>query len=159
MSMTNLVIKTLPAMRGIGLAMMAKAGVSDFAGLWRVKLAARAKEIEGKKGGVAMGVCRCVAGSTDGTFEYIALIEATETAKVPPGMVEVKVPACDYAAFGVSRYAELGEAWHKAPAALAAQTEWKPYCDKEGCRCGEFPSFEFYPSPDGTAAVYIAVHR
>jgi predicted transcriptional regulator YdeE len=146
--------------RGIGLAMLAKAGVSDFHGLWEKQLVPRKGEIARPEKGVAFGICRCVPGKTDGTFEYIALFEASAGAPVPDGMVAVHIPRANYAVFPAKSYSELGAIWKSVPTSLAANPKWEPYCGAKGCRCATHPSFEYYPhDPEhtGRALVYVPV--
>jgi predicted transcriptional regulator YdeE len=144
--------------RGVGVAMQAVGGGGDFAGLWTQRLLPRGGEIARPEGGVAFGVCRCVPGATDGTFEYVALLEATAEAAVPAGMIAIDIPRGHYMVFAVTSYAELGAAWRKVPDALAAHPEWQPYCGPDGCECATHPSFEYYPwDPEHTGRAYIYV--
>ena len=39
---------------------------------------------------ISFGLCRCLPGVTDGSFEYIAALPATSDALIPEGMVEAK---------------------------------------------------------------------
>ena len=162
MEAASLTVMEFGPTRGIGVAMAAQGGHGDFPGLWQKQLLPRAGEIARPEKGVAFGVCRCVPGSTDGTFEYIALFEATPGALPPPGMVAMEIPRAHYALFPVQSHAELGDTWRKVPAAIAAQSEWEPYCGPKGCQCSTYPSFELYPwEPEhtGRAIVYVPVKR
>jgi predicted transcriptional regulator YdeE len=152
-------IEEFGPVRAIGLSMPAKPGVSDFAGLWRKQLMPRAGEIVKGGRGVPFGICRCIPGATDGTFEYLAVFEAAADAPIPPGMVAVHIPRAHYAVFAAASYSELGRVWGQAPKALAAQTAWTPYCGPQGCRCAEYPPFEYYPDGSGQAWVYVPVSR
>jgi predicted transcriptional regulator YdeE len=157
----SLTVKKLPAMRVVGLSMLAIPGKSDFAGLWKNQLFPRMNEIQFAPNGTSLGICRCApAGSPQGTFEYIAAFMTTPDAPVPAGMIEVNIPACDYAAFGVNDFSEFGPVWHKTRTAIDAQTEWLPYCGKQGCECATHPAFELYdPKVMGKADVCIPVKR
>ena len=64
--------------------------------------------------GIFFGICRCVPGMTDGTFEYIAGAPIADDAPVPDGMVEAKIAGGTYAAFEVPSLDDLMKAW--APA-------------------------------------------
>lgn len=148
--------------RGIGLAVLAKAGVADFPGLWQKQLFPRAAEITRPEEAAAFGVCRCVPGAVDGSFEYVALLEATADAAIPTGMVAVDIPRAHYAVFEAVSLAALGAVWRQVPQAMAAQTAWEPYCGPQGCRCAAYPSFEYHPwdsHQTGQVFVYVSVRR
>jgi predicted transcriptional regulator YdeE len=148
--------------RGIGLAMVAKAGEGDFAGLWQKQLFPRAGEIRRPPRAAAFGVCRCIPGATDGSFEYLALLEATADSPVPDGMMALDIPAASYAVFRAPSLGELGQTWASVPQAMAAQTAWKPYCGADGCRCATHPSFEYHAwdcRQTGKVLIYVPVYR
>jgi len=147
--------------RGIGVSMLASSG-ADFSGLWQNQIVPRNKEVAQPPGAVCFGVCRCVPGATDGTFEYVALLEATADAPVPPGMIAIDIPRGHYAVFEAAGFDRIGAVWHSVPAAMAAQTEWKPRCGPQGCDCAHWPSFEYYPPEPGhqaKALIYVPVSR
>lgn len=150
--------------RGIGMAMRAKAGVTAFGAFWG-EFGKRMGEIVHPANCAMFGVCRCVPGETDappGTFEYVALMEAEEGATVPSGMVEVVLPRGEYAAFEVAGFEQFSRVWREAAEAVGASKEWKGYCGAEGCECATHPGFEYYPPGShktGRAWVYVAVRK
>jgi predicted transcriptional regulator YdeE len=108
----------------------------------------------------AFGMCRCVPGATDGTFEYIAAAPATADAAVPGGMVEARIPEATYAAFEVPSLAEIGPGWEAAMAWMGGHPEWTGYCWSESCDCASHPCFELYPpefGEDGRLFIYMPV--
>jgi len=110
----------------------------------------------------SFGVCRCVPGLTDGTFEYIAAVEASADAPIPEGMTAVDIPKCDYAVFDVPHVAEIKQTWTRAADALGLSEEWEPYCGPRGCECATHPCFEYYPpdfEEDDPLFLYIPVRR
>ncbi len=133
---------------------------AEFSKLWEQDLIPREREIAMPEGGAAYGVCRCIPGATDGSFEYMALVEATEGSPVPEGMVEHRIPGCRYAVFEVAGLSEIGASWQKASAEVEANPEWEAYCSAKGCSCAEAASFEYYPPQfgvDGKLSLYIPV--
>ncbi|HEY4329964.1 MAG TPA: GyrI-like domain-containing protein [Phycisphaerae bacterium] len=149
-------------MHAIGIPTAAVPGKTDFATLWQKGLFVRSKEIAQPPAPKPLAICRCIPGVTERdnpTFEYIPMMQALPDAVVPAGMIAVDIPRATYAAFHVPSYAEFGRVWGSVNAALAGQTEWKRYCNPEPCQCAQYPSFEYYPSSDGTGYVYIPVHR
>lgn len=148
--------------RAIGMSMLAKGGGGDFSGLWQKQLFPRADEIARPEMAAAFGVCRCVPGATDGSFEYLALLEATAAAAVPAGMVSVDIPRAHYAVFQAPSLAALGATWRQASETIAAQATWKPYCGPQGCQCAAHPSFEFHAwdsHETGKIFIYVSVSR
>jgi predicted transcriptional regulator YdeE len=96
----------------------------------------------------AFGLCRCLPGETDGSFEYIAATLAAAEAPIPDGMIEAMIPAGTYLAFPVAGLEKLPEVWNAAHGWMAAHPEWKSYCTgPEDCDCANHPNFELYP-PD-----------
>ena len=162
MPQSSLQIVEFGPVRAIGMAMRGLPGKSDFAGFWQKGFGSRMGEIQHPKGCMMFGVCRCIPGATDGTFEYVAMMEATADAPVPAGMVEIVLPRCTYAAFAVESYAKFHEAWVGSREALLGQKEWKKFCGPDGCECATHPAFEYYP-PDsyktGKAWVYKPVRK
>ncbi len=149
-------------LRGIGLAMQVKDDAGDFGGLWQQQLFPRAGEVVRPAQAGAMGVYRCVPGATDGTFEYLALLEATADAPVPAGMLALNLPRTHYAVFPVAGLAALGAAWARTSALLEAQKVWLPYCGRQGCRCAECPAFEYHAwdsRTTGKVLIYVPVYR
>ena len=144
--------------RGIGLGMRVEGDQPDFAGLWQKQVFPRAAEIVRPPQAAALGVCRCIPGS----FEYLALLEATADAPVPAGMIAVQLPRAHYAVFEVNGLAALGTAWRRIPDAVAAQTTWQPYCGPQGCECATHPSFEYHAwdsDRTGKILIYVPVRR
>jgi predicted transcriptional regulator YdeE len=93
------------------------------------------------------GICRCIPGATDGSFEYIAALSARPESPVPAGMVEADIPAGRYAVFQVESLDKIQEAWADASKWLATLTDYDVYCDGSRgiCDCANHPCFEFYP--------------
>lgn len=112
--------------------------------------------------GVCFGLCRCLPGVTDGSFEYIAALPAAADAPVPDGMVEARIAAGAYAAFPVPSLAGLMEAWNTTGAWMAAHPEWEACCGPGGCDCANHPCFELYPpgfDGQGGLFIYVPVRR
>lgn len=148
--------------RVIGMSAAAKTG-PDCAGLWHGPqgVIARLGEIEAAAGEghpASFGLCRCLPGVTDGSFEYLAGIMATPASKVPKGMVEAHIPAGRYAVFTVQGLHQIGQAWEASRAWLAAHPEWESFCSPEQCDCATHPAFEFYPPEfPGSGKLFIYV--
>lgn len=141
----------------IGMRYVGKNANNEIPKMWEEQFIPRAGEIarpEGPSG--AFGVCRCLPGVTDGSFEYIAAFQASEDASVPEGMVAVEVPKGLYAAFEVPSLAQIGQAWHAAPCWFEKSEKWEGRCGPGGCECDEYPCFEYYPPDfDGAGKLYI----
>lgn len=148
--------------RAIGVNHIGDNRNNELPRLWHEKLLPRISEIDKPADGVALGVCRCVAGATEGRFEYIAAFQATETSPVPAGMMELRIPRCHYAIFEVAGLADLPKAWTQIQAAMPAQKIWEGCCGPKGCECATHPSFEYYPptfGQDGKLLLYVPVKR
>jgi len=104
----------------------------------------------------SVGVCRCLSGSTDGAFEYIAAAPASKDAVVPEGMVEVVIPFGQYVAIPIQSLREIHQAWCHSGDWFGDHPEWTGYCNKERCECAQHPGFEYYPPEfDGQGPLYI----
>lgn len=148
--------------RAIGMSCMGKGGSSEMSELWRTQMGPRMGEIRRPASAAAFGICRCIPGVTDGSFEYIAAAEATADSDVPAGMMELVIPRCHYAIMQVNSLAEIGEAWRQVQSGAGQQPGWEPYCGPKGCECASHPCFEFYASTfmeDGKLALCIPVER
>ena len=109
-------------------------------------------------GNLAFGLCRCIPGVTDGSFEYVAAVAAAEDAPMPEGMLEAEVAAGAYAAFKVESLADIGKTWEAVGPWQSAHTEWDYYCGPDGCDCTSHPCFELYPPEfDGNGPVYVYI--
>ncbi|MGE5532587.1 MAG: GyrI-like domain-containing protein, partial [Bacteroidota bacterium] len=98
----------------------------------------------------AYGLCRCIPGATDGTFEYIAAVPAAADAPIPEGMIEALIPAGTYLVFPVAGLDKLPEVWNASHEWMGAHPEWKSYCTgPEDCDCANHPNFELYPPEFG----------
>jgi predicted transcriptional regulator YdeE len=150
--------------RVIGLSCIAKNENGEFAALWGGEngFVSRMSEVKLPEGDrFSVGLCRCVPGVTDGSFEYVAASPATADAPIPDGMIEARISACKHAVFTVNGLAEIMAGWEQVGKWLASQSEWATYCTvAEGgeCDCVNHPFFELYPSDFGTRGVlYIYV--
>jgi len=106
------------------------------------------------------GLCRCAKAAEPGGFEYVAAVPAAYGTPVPDGMVEVILPAGTYAEFAVAGLSDIGRVWGYTGEWLAANAEWKGFCDgnPDGCGCVKTPSFELYPPGfDGSGGLFIYV--
>jgi predicted transcriptional regulator YdeE len=148
--------------RVIGLAGPAK-GPQECKALWdgHNGFPARSQEIDKPiTPSFYVGICRCIPGVTDGTFEYIAAMSAEVDAIVPAGMVAVTLAAGTYAVFSTN-LATVSQDWDKAMAWLQVHPEWKAYCDGQECDCATHPAFELYPAnftPESEMFIYMPVH-
>ncbi len=148
--------------RVIGLGRVVKGG-ADCPAVWDGEGGFIARMDEVQPGAdFLVGICRCVPGATDGSFEYIAARPAKPGAPVPKDMVEVPIPAGAFAVFSVAGIANLGPAWGQAHARLAALPGWQTYCNEDGCDCANHPAFELYPpdfTMEGEMFLYFPVRR
>lgn len=150
--------------RTIGMRYAGKNENNEIPQMWEKELMARAREIKPPAGPYgAYGICRCLPGVSDGSFEYFASFEASEDAPVPQGMHEVKLPRSLYAAFKVNSLAEIHSAWQALQNWLGSSQEWQGYCTgPDDCDCAHYPSFEYYPPDwgfDKPFYIYVAVKR
>jgi len=147
--------------RVIGMRYAGKNAQDEVKALWETFFP-RMGEVERPAGcGYAFGLCRCLPGVTDGSFEYIAALPATPEAPMPEGMVEAPVAAASYVAFPVPSLAVIKQAWDALGPWIAAHPEWEPYCGLTACQCPTHPTFELYP-PDYTGGaffIYMPVRR
>ncbi len=113
---------------------------------------------------VAVGLCRCIPGATDGSFEYIAGLPAKADAPLPEGMMEASVAGSTYVKFPVRNLSEIHEAWNATGAWFEAHPEWAMFCGPTAggkCDCATHPCFELYPpefNDQKELYVYIPVH-
>lgn len=98
---------------------------------------------------IAFGICRCLPGVTDGSFEYIAAVPAAADADIPEGMVEAHIAACRYVVFAAASLDELGQTWDAIGPWFAEHPEWASFCNETKCDCATHPGFEFYPPEFG----------
>ncbi|HOF87458.1 MAG TPA: GyrI-like domain-containing protein [Armatimonadota bacterium] len=153
--------------RVIGMRCVGNNARNEFADLWGASggFLSRMHEVARPEGaaGIAFGLCRCVPGVTDGTFEYIAAAPAAADAAVPDGMIAALIAAGTYAAFPVAALSELMAAWGAVGPWLAAHPEWQAYCgypSAQDCDCAHHPAFELYPetfATDGRLSVYVPI--
>ncbi len=150
--------------RVIGIAKVAQ-GPPDCVAAWDGPngLIARLGEIEPAEGAdFLVGICRCLPGVTDGSFEYIAARPAKPEAVIPDGMIEATINTSAFAVFSVAGLSELSSAWGQAMAWLEAHPEWQTYCNKDACDCANHASFELYPATfpnDGKLFLYFPVKK
>lgn len=147
--------------RAIGLSYIAGNGNFDFPGVWDrfMKIIAGRISIEGKH---YFGICRCIPGPTDGTWEYIAAAEVAADERAPEGLVEVAIPGGEYVVTDVASLKEIGEGWKASRHAVEALAGYEPFCGRNGCACATHPAFEHY-APDfrqtGRLAIFSPVRR
>ncbi len=162
MSESQVEIKEFGPYRIVGLSYVGKNENNEVPQLWERQLMPRWKEIEAPERSSAFGICRCIPGAKDGTFEYVAAVEAKAGAAVPEGMIAAEIPKSDYVVIPVAGLGEVRQAWGTVPEKLAGLTEWAPFCGPEGCECATHPCFEYYPPEfqgSGPLFLYIPVKR
>lgn len=145
--------------RIIGVRYEGKNEQGEIVKLWDEQLLPRIDEIgRPAEPGGSFGLCRCLPDATDGSFEYIAAVQASSAAPVPRGMVEAAVPEGEFAVFKVPSVAVVQEAWSDAMEWVLASDRWAAYCVPGNCDCATRASFEYYP-PDfgGEGSFYIYV--
>lgn len=155
-------VRTFGPCRVIGVSYVAGKGNCDFAGVWAKRLMPRMGEIGKVATPGYFGICRCIPGATDGTWEYVAAVEAKADAAVPAGMVAIQIPACEYAVFAVKSLTEIGAAWPAATKVAGEMEGFEPCCGAKGCQCATHPAFEYYPpgfQGDGGLYLYIPIRR
>jgi predicted transcriptional regulator YdeE len=149
--------------RVIGARCAGKNENAEFSALWEHDFLPRMQEVVTPEGAdFVVGLCRCLPGVTDGSFEYIAAAPATAAAPIPAGMIEAEIAAATYVVFPVSSLAEIMQAWGKIGPWLEAHADWEGYCGPAGCDCATYPSFELYPSTfaqDGKLFIYVPVRK
>jgi predicted transcriptional regulator YdeE len=158
-------VKEFGPCRVIGMNYIGKNQSGEIPALWHSEkgFIHRVKEIQpsqGAEAGLAFGICRCVPGKIDGSFEYIAAITAAPDASIPEGMMEVQLLQSPYVIFTVRNLTEIGKVWEYAQKWFAANPQWEGYCTPKGCDCVHYPSFELYPAdftPDGKLYIYFPV--
>ena len=126
---------------------------------------AHAAEIQENAGKIPYyALCRCAKGAENGAFDYVAAMPVADNTPVPEGMTEVIIPAGTYAAFSVAGLSDIGRVWGYTGGWLAANMEWKGFCNgsPNGCGCIDNPSFELYP-PDFNESnglyIYVPIQR
>lgn len=132
--------------RAIGMSYKGQNKNNEVPALWE-RFFPRFGEINPPKDlALSFGICRCIPGKTDGTFEYIAARSASPEALVPSGMMEVQIPHGTYAIFPVRNLSEIFQAWNATPGWFSAHPEWQAYCGPGvTCECATHPCFELYP--------------
>lgn len=147
--------------RVLGMRYAGNSAQGECAALWEKGLMPRVGEIATPAGcDMSFGICRCLPGATDGSFEYIAGLPATAEASLPAGMVELIIPADTYAVFPVASLAELGGQWHAAFETLNVHSDWQAYCRPGYCDCAHHPAFELYTADfatTGRLSLYLPV--
>ena len=145
--------------RAIGLRYAGGMDPVAFGALWG-QLMPRQREISRSGPKAAFGVCRCLPGVTDGSFEYLALLEAETGVAVPAGMMELALPRGPYLVIDVPQLSEVGAAWRSVPSALEGLKGYEPMCGPKGCGCQTAASSEYYPpdfAPEGGLQLYVAL--
>lgn len=150
--------------RVIGMRYAGKNEHGEIPALWHGEggFVFRFSEIKTPPGAdMSFGLCRCLPGVTDGSFEYIAALPAACDAPIPDGMVEAKIGKATYAVFTSPTLADIFQAWQDAMKWCEEQSEWQCYCDVADtgiCECAEYPSFELYPADFGeTNRLYVYI--
>lgn len=157
MSTTAPAIRTFGPYHTVGLSYIAGNGNVDFPGVWDRLM----KQIIGvlpTEGVRYFGVCRCLPGVKDGTWEYLATIQVPAGTKAPAGLKEVDIPRGAYLVGEVASLKEIGAAWQSLPKTAAEMKDYGTYCGPAGCECAQHPSFELYESDfskTGKLAVYV----
>jgi len=149
--------------RVIGVGGVSRNDNGECSALWERDFLPRLGEIAKLPGDTPFfGICRCVPGATDGSFEYIAAVPVAADAPIPAGMMEAQIAAAIYLVFPVAGLAEIGQAWGQIGPWMEAHPEWEGYCDPAGCDCATYPGFELYPptfGSDGRLFIYVPVKR
>lgn len=145
--------------RVIGTQYVGKNENNEIPAMWDKVFLPRMKEIKIPDGvHFCFGICRCIPGATDGSFEYIAAVPVTQDAPVPDGMVDASIPFGEYLAIPVRDLSEIHQAWCHSGDWFSDHPEWTGYCNEEGCDCAQHPGFEFYPPEfDGNGPLYIYI--
>ena len=131
--------------RAIGVRYAGKNENGEVMRLWGEFLP-RGEEIATAGSGGSFGVCRCLPGVKDGSFEYVAGFAATPDSAIPAGMMAVDIPRGEYYIGKYESVTDYKRAWNETMAALGAAPEWTTYCQgPDRCQCAAHPSFEFYP--------------
>lgn len=152
-------------LRVIGMRYAGKNENEEIKALWggEAGFITRSKEVDAISGdGRSFGLCRCIPGVTDGSFEYIAAVPVADNAPVPAGMVETTIGAGTYVIFPVPSLNELTQVWESTWDWLQSHPEWDSRCNQNHCECAEYPSFEMYPAdftPDGKLYLYLPVKK
>jgi predicted transcriptional regulator YdeE len=156
-------IEQFGPVRVIGLSCKGKNENGEFSALWEKFIPRHCEITTPKDMHLFLGICRCIPGRTDGSFEYIAALSAAEDASVPEGMMVLQIPKCSYVVFPVRNLKEIMQAWQGTRGWLEAHPEWKTYCGpNQPCDCAHYPCFELYPPEfNGTNGlfIYIPVHK
>jgi predicted transcriptional regulator YdeE len=147
--------------RAIGVRYAGKNQNQEITELWGRFLPTR-NAIAMPENAGAFGVCRCLPGVKDGSFEYLAAFAAVPEATVPGGMVEVDIPRGEYFVHRCESIQDSQQAWQEAAKTLAASPEWVGFCNgPDDCQCATHPCFEYYPpefSGTGPFYLYLPVH-
>ena len=148
--------------RVIGARCVGTNAQGEFSTLWERDFLPRMGEVVKPAGQeFVVGLCRCLPGVSDGSFEYIAAAPATADAPIPAGMVEAQL-AATYVVFPVAGLSAIMQAWGQFGPWLEAHPEWDGCCTPTGCDCATHPGFELYPSTfgrDGKLFIYMPVWK
>jgi predicted transcriptional regulator YdeE len=152
--------------RAIGMSYRGKNENGEIPDLWAREggFMQRMHEVDAQPGVGMFGLCRCIAGVQDGSWEYIAAAPAQSDSPIPEGMIEANVPAATYAVFTVPNLAGIGQAWTATQEWMAAHLEYKSYCEptETGCGCIDHPNFELYPpgfNGENQLFIYVPVRK
>ena len=144
--------------RAVGMRYTGKNENNEIMGLW-AEFLPRREEIAMAESGGAFGVCRCLPGVMDGSYEYVAAFASTPDAAVPAGMMSLDIPQGEYCIQKFDSVKDYKQAWNDAMRTFAANPEWGTYCNgPDDCQCAAHPCFEYYPPEfSGTGPVWICM--
>lgn len=137
--------------RAIGMRAIGEGGDGAFGYLWE-QFILRMSEVE-QLNGEGFGFCKRIPDPSRMLIEYTAAFAATESAKVPEGMVEVALPRLRCYVKPVANLASIGQCW------MEGTDEYRKHYEKEPFEQA-FPPFEFYPAdfhPDGSLSLYFPI--
>ena len=105
------------------------------------------------------GVCRCLPGVKDGTWEYLATVEVPAGTRAPEGLKEVDIPRGEYLVGDVASLKEIGAAWQTVPKAAAELKGYGTYCGPSGCECAQHPPLSCMRAtsrrPEGSRSTFL----
>ena len=149
--------------RVIGMSHCGKSDSGQLPRFWREVFLPRMGEVrQPSNRQETFGICRCIEGATDGSFEYIAGLAAAPEADVPQGMMSLVLPQFQYAVFEATSLEALPGAYERMHEWVGGNTEWDAMCGPKGCACTTYPMFEFYPPEfgrGGSLFLYVPVKR
>lgn len=125
----------------VGFSVIAAVGTDAFSRIWSEIFMPRSHEIASMEGAACFGICIAIPEQVPMTIKYIAAIECSEEAGVPPGAEAYKIPFGHYCRTDVSSLSEISEGWQRAMANSHSVKGWVPDPNRS--------PFEFYP-PDFT---------